>query len=298
MTKAPKRDLYQEVTDSIVSALETAGEWRRPWTLTTGGASAPRSIDGRSYRGVNTLLLWAAAFDAGYTSGTWGTYRAWQEHDAQVRKGEKGTIVTLWKPARHKAGDGEAAKAGEDGKVPYLLLRHFSVFNAAQVDGYEPPVVEPVPEPVRDAAADEFFAAVGADVRYGGNEAYYSPANDHIVVPEQVQFPDGEHFYTVLAHEHGHWTGHESRLGRDLRNRFGDAAYAAEELVAELTAAFVAATLGYHAVVRDDHASYVKHWIKALRDDPKAIFTAASQAQKAADFLTAAASEASEAVAA
>lgn len=287
-----KRDLYAEVTDSIIEALETAGEWSRPWALVDNGAAAPRNIDGRPYRGVNTILLWASAIQGGYTSGVWGTYKAWQAKHAQVRKGEKGTLVTLWKPFERKASAAEIAdgKADKNGKIKSLLLRHYTVFAAEQVDGWEPPVVEALPEAERDEQAEAFFAAVGADVRYGGNSAHYVPALDYIQVPVREQFVDGEHYYSTLAHEHGHWTGHESRLGRDLRNRFGSEAYAAEELVAELTAAFVGAHLGFHAQVRDDHASYVKNWVKVLKSDTKAIFTAASAAQKAADYLIAAAS--------
>jgi antirestriction protein ArdC len=287
---AAKRDLYAEVTASIVGALETAGEWQRPWTLAENGAAAPRNADGRHYRGVNTLLLWASAMEHGWTSGVWGTYRAWVNHGAQVRKGEKGTLVVLWKPARRSPRGDEVPE--DDGKVGMLLLRHFTVFAAEQVDGYELPPVAELPVFERDAAADEFFSRVGADVRYGGDTAAWSPTLDYIICPEAEQFIDREHFYSTLAHEHGHWTGHKSRLDRDLSGRFGGAAYAAEELVAELTAAYVAARLGFHPQVRDDHAAYVKNWVTLLKDDDRAIFTAASKAQQACDYLVAAGSTA------
>ena len=286
-TKTERRDIYSEVTASIVGALETAGEHSRPWVMLGGGASAPRNVDGRHYRGVNTLLLWASAMESGYSSGVWGTYRAWQAQGAQVRKGEKGTLVTLWKPFDRKANADEvtAGKADDDGKVGSLLLRHFSVFAAEQVDGWEPPAEVELDPIERDAAADGFFARIGADVTYGGDRAGYLSEADRIVCPLAEQFVDGEHFYAVLGHEHGHWTGHRSRLDRDLTGRFGDESYAAEELVAELTAAFVCARLGFAPVVRDDHASYVKSWLKALRNDDRAIFTAASKAQQACDYL-------------
>lgn len=324
MSKA-KRDLYAEVTESIVSALETAGNWQRPWTLTANGAAYPRSIDGRPYRGVNTILLWASAMDNGYTSGIWGTFKAWYqdrpstpdeveaalaaEADGEpltgigvarknrkgewrttlrtVRKGEKATMVTLWKPVRRSE---KQAAANPDKPRDYLLLRHFNVFSAEQIDGFDIPEPEPLPEVERDAQADAFFAAIGADVRHGGNAAAYALGGDFITMPDRGQFASAEHYYSTLAHEHGHWTGHKSRLDRDLYNRFGDARYAAEELVAELTAAFLGAHLGFHPQVREDHAAYVKSWIKVLSNDHKAIFTAASKAQKAADYLIAAAS--------
>ena len=156
------RDLYQEVTDKVVAALETAGEWHRPWTEVGLDVLAPRSVDGRAYRGVNVLLLWASAMEHDYSHGLWGTYRAWAAHGAQVRKGEHGTVVTLWKPTDRKASADEA-KSGKD-RVPFLLLRNYVVFNVEQVDGYELPVVEPVEGPSPVEHADAFFKAVGADV--------------------------------------------------------------------------------------------------------------------------------------
>lgn len=285
-TTTEKRDLYAEVTDSIVAAMERAGEWERPWTSVENGAAFPRNADGRAYRGVNTILLWAAAMDHGYASGIWATYKSWAGRGAQVRKGEKGTLVTLWRPFDRKATAEEiAAGKDTDGKMRGLLLRHFTVFAAEQVDGYEVPEATPMPEPQRDAIADAWFAGLGGDVRYGGDQAFYSTATDRITLPDRAAFTTAERFYATLAHEYGHWTGHASRLDRNLSGRFGSEAYAAEELVAELTAAFVGAMLGFHTQVRDDHASYVKNWVEVLRNDKRAIFTAASLAQKAADYL-------------
>lgn len=291
-TTTTKRDLYAEVTESIIDALETAGSWSRPWATLGLDAAAPRNLDGRPYRGVNVLLLWGSAMTNGYTSGIWGTYKAYQSKGAQVRKGEHGTLVTLWKPFERKATAAEIAdgKATKDGKIKSLLLRHFTVFAAEQVDGYTIPTAPTVDPVARDAAADEFFAAIGADVRHGGDSAAYSPTLDYITMPVADAFVDGEHYYATLAHEHAHWTGHASRLGRDMTGRFGGESYAMEELVAELAAAFVGAHLGFHAQVRDDHAAYVKNWVRVLRSDTKAIFTAASAAQKAADYLVGAAS--------
>jgi antirestriction protein ArdC len=287
-----KRDVYQDVTDTIVAALETAGEWKRPWQSLSADASSPRSIDGRAYRGTNVLLLWAAAMDCGYSHGVWGTYKAWNAKGAQVRKGERGTMVTLWKPGSRKATESETAN-GKGDKVETLFLTHFTVFNAAQVDGWEMPDQPAGPDPIDHAAT--FFANIGADVTYSGNSAYYSRTPvDRIVLPPLAAFATAEHFYSTSAHEHTHWTGDTTRLARDFSGRFGSEAYAFEELVAELGAAFIGAHLGIGSVTREDHASYLKSWLKVLRNDKKAIFTAASKAQQAADYLIAAAGEEEE----
>lgn len=283
-----RRDVYQEVTDSLIAALETAGEWHRPWQDLGTDIGRPRSIDGRPYRGTNTLLLWFAAMDHGYEHGIWGTYRAWAAKGAQVRKGERGTMVTLWKPSKRKARENE--RADDDGNVSSLFLTHFSVFNAAQVDGWVAPEVPKGPDPIDHA--QRFFAAVGAKVEVRGSRAYYSPGHvDTIVLPNLAAFDTAEHFYATSAHEHTHWTGHPSRLARDFSGRFGSEAYAFEELVAELGAAFVGAHLGIGTVTRQDHAAYLKSWLKVLRNDKRAVFTAASKAQAAADYLMKAAGE-------
>ena len=311
--KAAPRDIYQEVTDAIIEALETAGEWHRPWSDLDADAGLPRSIDGRPYRGVNTILLWASALQHGYEHGTWGTFKAWFKDRAAtpdeiadgtarknrdgdyrvttrcVRKDEHGTLVTLWKPTSRRASADEVAggKADENGRIDGLLLRHFTVFNAAQVEGYEAPAeVERPTGPDAIAHADEFFKNIGAKVTFKGDRAYYSPGTvDAIVIPKLDTFKSAEHFYATQAHEHAHWTGHPSRLARDFSGRFGTEQYAFEELVAELSAAFTGALLGIGSVVRDDHAAYVKNWLRVLRNDKKAIFTAGSHAQKATDYL-------------
>jgi len=283
-----KRDIYEEVTNTIIESLETCGEWSRPWTNLGLDASAPRSINGRPYRGMNTVLLWWSAMTNNYTSGVWGTYKSWQAHGAQVRKGEKGTLVVLWKPFDRKATAAEIA-SGDDKNKRGLLLRHFTVFNAAQVDGYEMPELPTGPDALEHA--DAFFTSIGADVDFGGDDAYYSPGVDRIAMPMLNAFKSADDFYATMAHEHAHWTGHKSRLDRDFSGRFGTDAYAFEELVAELTSAFVGAHLGIGTSVRENHAAYVKNWLRVLRNDKKAVFTAASQAQKACDFLTSAAGE-------
>jgi len=153
-----------------------------------------------------------------------------------------------------------------------LFTRGYSVFNAGQVDGYAPPADSDVPMLKRIERTDIFFKSVGADVRHGGNQAFYAPASDHIQMPPFVAFREGVAYYSTLAHEHTHWTA--SRCDRQLSKRFGDSAYAAEELVAELGAAFTCAHLGLSTEPREDHAAYIQSWLKVLKADKRAIFTA------------------------
>jgi antirestriction protein ArdC len=284
-------DLYQSVTDRIVSIIERGdGEWRMPWHTDPGSPSIamPVNVTGRAYRGINVPLLWATAETFGYASPIWATYKQWQERGAQVRRGEKSTIVVFWKSV-------DIAKPGdEDDETEterHLIARAFCVFNAAQVDGFEPKSVArkgELPESRRIDAAEAFFRKLGSIVRHGGNRAFYSVAGDFVQMPEFGQFKNVEGFYSTLAHEHVHWTGAEKRCNRQFGQRFGDQAYAFEELVAELGAAFLCADLGLSNEPRPDHAAYIAGWLRVLRNDERAIFTAASKAQAAADFLHAA----------
>jgi antirestriction protein ArdC len=283
-------DIYQTVTDKIVAMLEAgAGAWRMPWHTDKMGLgelplSMPHNVSGRPYRGVNVPILWAAAQSAGYGSAVWATYKQWQEKGAQVRKGEKATAIVFWKTLSVPA-------EGDDPERSVLMAKSYSVFNAAQVDGYAAP--ERAPEEVSDAgriaAADTYFAAIGATVRHGGNRAFYAPSSDHVQMPRFDQFEEPAAYYATLAHECTHWTSAKSRCDRELGARFGDAAYAMEELIAELGSAFVCADLGLSNEPRPDHAAYLASWLKVLKSDKRAIFTAASKAQAAADYLNQAA---------
>lgn len=280
-----KSDIFDRITHLIVKAIEAgAGAFRLPWHVTGRPHFRPVNAGrNRPYRGVNVLVLWAAAEAAGYDSGVWATYPQWQELGAQVRKGEKSTPVVLWKVTDRGQEDEEgAATAGGMYAVGY------SVFNAAQVDGYHPPAPDALTAGERVAAAEAFFAGVGADVRVGGEVACYDPAADCVRIPPFASFREPAGYYSVLGHELTHWTGAAHRLNRDLSNRFGSEGYAMEELVAELGAAFLCSALGLANDPRPDHAAYLASWLKVLKQDKRAVFTAASQAQKAVDFLTAA----------
>ena len=283
-----KQDVYQRVTAQIIAAIEAGvGTWRMPWHTTGKVAFSPiNAISRKAYRGINTLCLWAAAQSKGYTSGEWATYRQWSERGAQVRKGEKSTLVVFWKFANNasETDDGAGDETPRSGRL--LFTKGYNVFNAAQVDGYEPAaeVIE-ADTLERDARAEQFFMSVGADVRHGGNRAFYSPVTDHVQMPPFAAFVDAVSYYSTLAHEHTHWTANAGRCDRALGKRFGDVAYAAEELIAELGAAYLCAELGLSSQPREDHAQYIQNWLQVLRNDKRAIFTAASKAQQATDWL-------------
>lgn len=285
---AEKFDLYQHVTDKIVSALENGahGKWSMPWHSVNhpghrGFAIMPENIAGTGYRGINVWLLMSEKLSRGYTSDTWGTYKAWSAAKANVRKGEHGTLVIFWKPIK-------SAELDAKGKPKtFLLIRGYNVFNADQVDGYTPKAKPTLPPEARDANCEAFFTAVPAHVNHNGNRAYYSPAIDEITLPAFAQFHTPEDYYSTRGHETVHWTGHKTRCAREFGNRFGSNAYAFEELVAELGAAFLCGHLKIANDPRPDHAAYLANWLTVLKDDKKAIFTAASAAQKAVDFIIA-----------
>ena len=274
-------DLYQQVTDQVVALMaEHGSDWVKPWT----GAGIPvNASTNAEYQGSNVLMLGMAAFARGYATSYWATYRQWQALGAQVRRGEQSTVGIFFKPLTKEDADGNATA------IP--MIRAFRVFNAEQVIGWEPPVVEGRGEAEPVAAAAAFVATTGADIRHGSHGAFYVPDLDRISMPDMDAFtatPTStatEAYWSTLLHELGHWSGAPHRLARDLSGRFGSARYAGEELVAELTSAFLCAHLGISATPRPDHAQYLNVWVQKLRDDKRAFFSAASAAQKAADYL-------------
>jgi antirestriction protein ArdC len=291
ITATDKRDVYARVTAQIINAIEQGvGTWRMPWHTSGRYAFSPINVASKKpYRGINTVCLWAAAQAKGYERGEWATYQQWQDKGAQVRKGEKATLVVFWKFANDS---GESQEDGTDsGRSRLLFTRGYSVFNAAQVDGYTPKADADIAMPERIAHAEAFFQAIRADLRHGGNQAFYSPASDHIQMPPFGAFAENVSYYSTLAHEHTHWTAPAARCNRQLGKRFGDNAYAAEELIAELGAAFTCAHLGLSTEPREDHAQYLASWLRVLKADSKAVFTAASKAQHATDWLIARAGE-------
>ena len=282
MTDTNRRDPMQEFADRIVSELEKGVKpWMRPWDPDkAGGPQAPfNPVTGKHYHGVNVLILGMdiRAFESG--DPRWMTYQQAQEKCWQVRKGERSTTIFFAKP--HEIDDEEI----EDGRKTIRVLKHYAVFHASQIDGipaYNAPSVEEAPW-TRPEPADIILKNSGAVVRIGGDRAFYSPSTDHIQLPPEHAFRGPPEFAATALHELGHWTGHSSRLNRPLQSRFGSAAYAMEELRAELASAFVAAELGIPADI-PHHASYIANWIKPLKDDKREIFRAAADAQRIVDM--------------
>jgi antirestriction protein ArdC len=283
MRDEPPRDAMQEFADRIVAELEQGAKpWIRPWDpAKAGGSQAPfNPVTGQRYHGVNVLILGMdlRAFQSG--DPRWMTYRQAAERDWQVRKGEKATTIFFSKSLEVED------EAAEDGRKTIRLLKHYAVFHASQIEGipdYKPPNVEEAPW-TRPEAAETILRNSGAVIRIGGDRAFYSPATDHIQLPPDHAFRGPPEFAATALHELSHWTGHPSRLNRDLSNRFGSAAYAMEELRAELASAFIASTLGIPADI-PQHASYIANWIRPLKDDKREIFRAAADAQKIADLV-------------
>lgn len=297
----PKQDVYQQITDQIVAAIEAgAGPVAMPWHRSGIATTRPaNALTSHPYQGVNIVSLWAAAAVRVFTSGYWATFKQWQCLGAQVRKGEKGSPIVFYKrysPAQsgHQPGNADADASPDD---PNARARWFArtswAFNAEQVDGWSPPTPV-VPSPAEMLLhAEAFVERTGAVIRHGGDRACYRPLADVIEMPAREAFTGTatsgatESYYAILFHELTHWSGHASRLDRQLGNRFGDAAYAMEELVAELGASFLCADCAITNQPRPDHAGYIANWLEVLKNDKRAIFTAARQASEAAAFLTA-----------
>lgn len=286
-------ELFEMITAEMIDAIEAgnAGAWSMPWHA-LAGSGGPVSVDGRPYRGLNAMWLAMVAAPRGWVSGRWGTYRAWQRHGAQVRKGERSTEVVLWKPVTTDDGDDQDLDEPA-GRGRRLVARTYRVFAAEQCDGTESIIDDANAAAVevdtveRIEHADVWFGRVAATVIHGGNAAFYRPNTDTIHLPRFDQFHTPAHYYSTRAHETIHWTGASGRCDRDLSVRFGSDAYAVEELVAEVGAALVAAHLGISAATRDDHTAYIAGWLRVLRRDPRALVTIASRAQTAVDWLAA-----------
>jgi antirestriction protein ArdC len=284
-----RQDVYTRITDRIVADLEQGVRtWMKPWNAgnTAGRIVRPLRFNGVPYSGINILMLWAESVANGFTSPTWMTFRQASELNAHVRKGEKGSLV-VYANSITRTEEGEQ---GEESEREIHYMKGYTVFNVEQIEGlpeshYAKPEITTTPVE-RIARAEAFFAATKADVRYRGDRAFYSNDGDYIQMPVIEAFRDAESFYATLAHESAHWTKHPTRLDRSFgRKAWGDEGYAREELIAELSSAFLCADLGITPEVRDDHASYIATWLTVLKNDKRAIFTAASHAQKAVDFL-------------
>ncbi|MEQ8935457.1 MAG: zincin-like metallopeptidase domain-containing protein [Amphiplicatus sp.] len=291
--KEPRADLYTEVTAKIVKELE-AGRfpWAQPWAArgeaATIAAGLPKNAQtGRAYSGINILLLWGAAIENGFSRQTWLTFKQAKAVGGSVMKGERGSMVVYADKFIPKDEQARVEKEGGDAAfVPFL--KRYTVFNAAQCEGLPEELTrfgKPLPECDAIPRAETLIKATGADFRIGGDRAFYVPSQDFIRVPPQPAFFEQINYYRTCFHELGHWTGHASRLNREFKGRYGSHAYAREELVAELSSAFVCASLSITPTVR--HADYLGAWLEVLKEDNRAIFNAASLASKAADFILA-----------
>ena len=282
-------DVYTRVTDQIIAELERGVRpWLKPWNAehAAGRISRPLRHNGQPYQGINVLMLWASAELAGFNCPHWLTFQQAKQLGGFVRKGEHGSPVVFASTFKRSETTEEGAEV--EAEIPFL--KEYTVFNASQVEGLPERFYELAQPPLetmqRIEQAEAFFANTKADIRTGGTRAFYALEPDYVQMPPFECFKDAESHAATLAHELTHWTRHSSRLDRDLgRKRFGDAGYAMEELVAELGSAFLCADLSITPEVRDDHASYIGNWLEVLKNDKRAIFSAASHASRAVEFL-------------
>jgi antirestriction protein ArdC len=290
MQRVEKQDIYTRITNQIVSHLERGVRpWARPWNAehAAGRITRPLRHNGKPYSGINVLSLWSNAMTQNFAAPIWMTFKQATELDGHIRKGEKGSLVVYADSVTRTETDKETG--GEiEREIPFL--KGYTVFNVEQIDGlpavYYAKAAPQLDTVARIERAERFFAALGAVIGHGGNRAFYSVTNDTIQMPPFVSFRDADSYYATLAHECTHWTGSPGRLNRDFSgHRFGSKGYAVEELVAELGAAFLSADLELSLEPREDHASYIATWLDVLAQDNRVIFTAATHAQRAAEYI-------------
>lgn len=278
------KDTYQRITDTIVEQLEAGTKpWIRPWRGSVRHSRIPRRATGEAYRGINVLMLWVSGQMFGYEENTWMTYRQARDLGGQVRKGEKGTLVVKYGTFTPKEREDD-----EDRSIPYL--KGYTVFNVEQIENLSDRFASPAEElpsvPVPHLETVEVFVRnTNARVSYSGTKASYRLTSDDILMPDRDRFESEVHLYSTLLHELSHWSGAKRRLDRDLSGRFGTECYAVEELVAELAASFLCADLGVAHDPRDNTAAYLASWLAVLKNDKRAIISAAAKAQAAADYL-------------
>lgn len=284
-----QEDIYARVTAKILDDLDNGNlSWRKPWHAEHLACQVMRPLRWNDipYTGINTLILWNAASDHGFTSPYWMTFKQATQIKSSVRKGEKGTPIvyadTFTKEEEDANGEVKSSR------TPFL--KSYTVFNALQIDGlsegfYKTPEPVIINQQARNQALEQFFAQTKADI-YTGSKACYTQSTDRIQMPPFESFETAMRYYAVLAHEICHWTKHPSRLNRDLgRKQYGDEGYAKEELTAELGACFLAADLGFEPQPEEHHAAYIQSWLQVLKDDKRFIFQAASHAQKAVEYI-------------
>lgn len=276
--KNSKPDFYESVTNQIIEALEAGVKpWVCPWDRTSNSGLPINASTQNPYQGMNIMLLWMSAAEHCFTSQYWLTFKQASEMGGNVRKGEKGTHIFFYKMVQKKGDEGE--------EETYPMLKTYVVFNLDQIEGLDFEENKPVLNNI--SLLDEveaFIDATGAEISYGGAKAFYRPSTDQVVIPTKELFFSSEGMYATILHELVHWTGHKSRLDRDMKGKFGSKDYAFEELVAELGSAFSMASFGLDGELFQ-HQCYIANWLTALKNDKRYIFKAAAQASKAHQFL-------------
>jgi antirestriction protein ArdC len=289
-------DVYTRITNRIIDDLERGVRpWLKPWSVTNAPDRVARPLrhNGEPYRGINVVLLWSEAVARGFVSPIWMTFRQAIELGGHVRKGETGSMVVY----ANRVAKTETDENGDEVERETAFLKAYTVFCVDQIDGLPDRYANRLgEEPTHTHAgrierADAFVAATDAVIRNGGNRACYKPTVDRIDMPAYASFHDtststaAEAYYATLLHELVHWTAPTHRCNREFGKRFGDHAYVREELVAELGAAFLCADIGITPEPRADHSAYIASWLSVLRQDRRAIVSAASLAQKATEWL-------------
>jgi len=283
-----KKDIYQSVTNNIIEALERVSleDYKATFANLTAQQLPVNPMTENRYHGINTLILWLEQQVHSFSCNEWGTFKQWKDKGANVKKGEKSSMIVFYKRVEKKEDKGDDPEF-------YNMLKSYSVFNADQVENYEPTKAEiqgTLGTVERIDQIEQFVVATGADIQKDKNIACYCPSSDHIEMPSENLFFENEqsateNYYAVLLHELTHWTGGKQRLDREQAGKTNKESYAFEELIAELGSAFLCSQFEIKQQGRDDHARYIKSWLQALKNDKKFIFKASAQAQKAIDYL-------------
>ncbi|MXV16897.1 ArdC family protein [Hufsiella ginkgonis] len=287
--KAPRKDLHQEVTDTIIRQLENGViPWQQPWKDFGQPLRLPVNfVTGNKYQGINTLMLWTSSIEQRFSSNEWATFKQWASKEEFPRKGQRGSMIVYYSTFEKENEDGETEN------IPFLKSSY--VFNRCQLTSYERPKrpVDEYAETLFDKIppVEAFIENTQAVIEHGSDEACYHHIDDKIYMPYRSDFTANavctatEGYYSVILHELTHWTGHSDRLARGKGKRFSDWDYAVEELVAELGSAFMCADFGIATIDKGNHSAYISSWLKALRENKRYIFTAASEANKAVEYL-------------
>ena len=269
-----KTDIYETVTNRIIENLENGCiPWIKPWH--TENTLDKNIKTGNEYNGINRVILGMS----GYQSNIWGSFKQWKDLGANVKLHEKGTAIVFYKPV-----SGVKVTSEGDEIIYNSVFTTSYVFNAEQVEGIEikPRDIEDKPF-LNNVDIDTMVMNTGANIRHGGNSAYYRPSEDYINMPVKSDFNDEAGYYATLLHELTHWSGAKHRLDRTKGKRFGDTAYAFEELIAELGSAFLCEKYAVKGDIR--HEGYIQSWLQALKNDNKMIFKASAYAQKSTDYI-------------